>query len=144
MDDARLIDTITAHEGYRQFYYADSVGLTTVAIGRCLDSKRGKGILMHEAMYLLQNDIDDCKAKLQVFPWYIILNPVRQGALIELVFNLGINGLLSFKNMIASLSKSDFKAAVKELLNSLWAKQVGPLRSSNIAYRLEYGAHQHS
>lgn len=142
MDDGRLINTIVSHEGYRQFAYNDTKGLATVGIGRCIDKSRGKGILMNEAMYLLQNDIDECKTKLQSLPWYIILSPIRQGAIIELVFNLGFSGLMGFKKMINAMSKSDYKDAAKELLDSLWAKQVGPNRSQNIAYRIEFGAYK--
>lgn len=40
-------------------------------------------------------------------------------------FNLGIAGLLKFKKFIAAVNDGFFELAAKEMLDSLWAKQVG-------------------
>lgn len=141
MDTAQLESRIISHEGYRKFTYEDSLGFETIGIGRCIDSRKGKGLSMNEALYLLKNDIDECSHQLAFYPWYKIHDDVRKCALIELCFNLGIRGLTGFKKMLACLLEKDYSGAAKELLDSRWAKQVGEIRSKDIANRLEHGCY---
>lgn len=141
MDDTKLIELLKEHEGCERFAYSDSLGYVTIGIGRCLDRRKGKGITPTEAIYLLQNDISDCKYELEKFKWYQIQDDVRKCALIELTFNLGISGLLGFKNMLVSLQQKDYIQAKNDLLESRWSSQVGSRRADNIAYRIEHGCY---
>ena len=72
-------------------------------------------------------------------PWWNTQTPARQDALTELTFNMGINGLLQFKKMLAALQAKDWEAAAEELLASAWDKQVGPDRAGYIAGLLRQG-----
>ena len=135
----QLIDCIIKAEGVEQFAYEDSLGFITIGCGRCIDKKRGKGLSREESLYLLNNDIKDCKLKLSPYPFYQELDPVRKEVLAELCFNLGIGGLLGFKRMIAAIQSKDFIAASLELLDSKWATQIQRSRRTSIAYRLKYG-----
>jgi lysozyme len=40
-------------------------------------------------------------------------------------FNLGYGRLKTFKKMLTALSKGDYEASAKEMLDSKWATQVG-------------------
>jgi lysozyme len=142
MDTSELERSIRAHEGYEQFSYADSMGFATIGIGRCTDRRRGKGISEEEAYYLLRNDIADCDKELLPYAWYKIQDDVRKCALIELCFNLGVHGLLEFRNMIAALLAKDYATAANELMDSAWVRQVGRTRSEDLAHRIEYGSYQ--
>lgn len=139
MDLEKLKEILIKHEGSEQYAYEDSLGYITVGIGRCLDRRKGKGLSKREQLYLLQNDIDDCKRQLDPFVWYQNLDDVRKCVMIELCFNLGIHGLMGFKKMIAAIKKNDFETAMMELLDSKWATQVGKERQKNISYRLLHG-----
>jgi lysozyme len=127
---------IVKHEGIRLKPYTDTTGNITIGIGRNLSTN---GISKSEAFSLLDNDITNCEIQLSNYFWYSNLDTVRQGVLIELVFNVGMTKVLSFKNMIDALKIYDYESASKELLDSLWAKQVGPTRSNNMADRLLTG-----
>ena len=127
---------IIQHEGIRLKPYTDTTGDTTIGIGRDLDSE---GITQDEAMQLFNNDLAHCKAQLSQYNWYNNLDEVRQGVLIELVFNIGMSKFLLFKNMIADIKVSNYAKASSDLLDSLWAKQVGPGRANNMASRLLNG-----
>lgn len=130
--EAKLIE----HEGIRRFPYVDTTGHLTIGVGRNLKSK---GLSIAEIMLLLRNDIDEVYKQLSGYSWFKTQNDVRQDALVELAFNLGLRGLLSFKRMIAVLEPLNPSVAAKELLDSKWATQVGPNRANDIASRIRNG-----
>lgn len=119
----RLKGLLILEEGYRQFPYQDTKGILTIGIGRNLIKN---GITKEEAIYLLGNDIYLAEVLLIAHvPLYIHLSDVRKAVLIDMVFNLGINKFLDFKNMIAALNQEDYETVAKEMLESEWASQVG-------------------
>lgn len=133
-----LCKTIIRHEGLRLKPYRDTVGKLTIGVGRNLDDC---GISEREALDLLENDLIRCESQLHQQSWYFDLNEVRQGVLIELTFNIGFEKVLKFEKMIAALTEANYSEAAKELLDSAWAKQVGPARANNMAKRLSTGSY---
>ena len=94
---------------------------------------------MDEIFYLLNNDIKEAVRDLSPYAWFNIQDEVRQGVLVELVFNNGLPHLLGFVKMIAALKNLDYPTAVKELLDSDWArKDVGAKRVSDLSFRLQF------
>lgn len=130
---------LIAHEGKRQFCYTDSLGYQTIGVGRNVDSRNGKGLSEDEIIYLLKNDIEECRKALKGYKFYDIQDDIRKDALIEMRFNLGHAGLMRFKNMLLALSVKNYPDAVKEAKNSKWAFQIGKARLDNILYRMEHG-----
>lgn len=57
--------------------------------------------------------------------YFYQLDSTRQAVIVDLIYNLGLNGWRSFKKTIALLEKQDFENASAELLKSKWASQVG-------------------
>lgn len=142
MDTGKLEARLKEHEGFNKFAYNDSLGFSTIGYGRCIDRRKGKGISDQEATYLLRNDISECAHLMALYPWYSIQDNVRKCVLIELCFNLGLQGLLGFKNTLAAMLEKDYVKAAEELLDSRWAKQVSKSRSDDIVYRLVHGAYK--
>ncbi len=130
----RLLNRIVKNEGVRLKPYRDSLGFLTVGIGRNLD---GKGITRDEAYTLLNNDLCNCIADLnRNIPWWKRLNDLRQEVLIEMCFQLGISGLLKFKEFLFQLERGTFVEAAKEMRDSLWYKQT-PERTEELAKIIE-------
>ena len=140
--DDKLRDEIKRHEGKIPYAYQDSLGYWTIAYGRLIDKRKGGKLSDDEMDYLLTNDIKAAIDDLQPFSWYQVLDPVRQGVLIELVFNEGLPHLLGFQKMIAALKVKNYTIAAAELLDSTWARQVGLIRSGDMHYRLLTGNYQ--
>lgn len=136
-----LRQRIIAHEGKSPYAYKDSLGYLTIGIGRVCDARLHQGLTEDEMQYLLTNDISNAKADLLPYTWYQLLDEVRRGVLVELVFNIGLTHLLEFKKMLAALLALDYDTAADEMLNSLWAKQVGLIRSQDMATRLKTGSY---
>lgn len=119
----KLKTLLVTHEKYRQFPYTDVTGHLTVGIGRNLSDR---GISTTEAFYLLDDDIIYFTAKLNHFlSCFSDLSENRQIALIDMCFNLGVQGFLNFKEMISALESHDYIRAHDEMLKSKWAEQVG-------------------
>ena len=120
---ARTIEQIKFDEGLSIKLYQCSVGKMTIGYGRNIEDN---GISEEEADYLLMNDIKRVQKELRAnFEWFGLLSTARQGALINMCFNLGITRLLGFKKMIAALEMGDYQEAANQMLDSKWARQVG-------------------
>ncbi len=120
----RIKEQLVRHEGQRLKPYRCTAGKLTIGIGRNLDDC---GISQSEAYLMLINDIMNCEKQLQVkIPdIYNGLDEVRKSVLLNMCFNLGISGLLGFKNTLAFVKAGDWERAANNMLVSRWAKQVG-------------------
>lgn len=141
--DLAMLRTISEElirdEGEVLHVYQDTEGFWTLGIGRLVDKRRGGGITHEEALYLLQNDIlrkmEDLDREL---PWWRKLSPVRQRVLLNMCFNLGIGGLLKFKNTLAAVERGRYEEASRGMLKSRWAGQVGE-RADRLAKMMREG-----
>ena len=141
MDD-QLATQLIRDEGMVLHAYQDSLGYWTIGVGRLIDPKKGGGISETEALLLLHNDIQKARtALLAALPWASQLDEVRQGALIAMAFNMGIGGLLEFKNTLQLVKNGQFAAASGEMLKSRWAQQVGA-RANRLARQIATGEWQ--
>lgn len=130
-----LISMLKRHEGLRLKPYLCTADQLTIGYGRNLESM---GISRYEAEVMLVSDIERCYNELEVFGWFVGLDVVRQEAMVDLLFNLGLPRFLRFKKMINHLSNKEYSQAAAELLNSRYAIQVGD-RANELAYMLERG-----
>jgi lysozyme len=145
-----LEDQLRRDESDRQFPYDDADGsvLTrgralrgnlSVGIGRNLSAK---GLSASERALLLANDIADATRDLETtFPWTSQLDEVRKGVLQNMTFNIGIAALAEFRQFLAKVQASDYPGSSQAMLNSLWAKQVGP-RAQRLSLQMESGQWQ--
>lgn len=122
---SKLSDQLRVHEGVRSHAYKCSANMITVGVGRNIDENGGLGLSDDEIDYLLENDIRRCKQELITLPWFSEIDSVRQDALINMCFNLGMTRLLGFKNALTAMSVGDYDTAADEFMDSRWAKQVG-------------------
>lgn len=141
MDD-QLANQLIRDEGMILHAYQDSLGYWTIGIGRLIDPRKGGGISEQEALLLLHNDIVKAKtALLAALPWAASLDEARLGALLAMTFNMGIGGLLQFKNTLSFIQKGQYAEASREMLNSKWARQVGA-RANRLARQISTGEWQ--
>jgi lysozyme len=143
MDDVsrlRLRGQIARDEGgYQRFAYPDSEGYWTIGFGRCIDKRKGKGISLEEAERMLDADIRDFTADVLVaIPWAMTLGDARLGALVNIAFNVGVQGLLGFKKALAAMERGQYQEARTHFLDSKWARQVGP-RAPRLADQIADG-----
>ena len=134
-----LQEQLIRDEGEEFRLYKDPAGKWTIGVGRNLSD----GTISHdEAMLMLDNDIKKHTTDLQkALPWIANLDEVRRDVLINMTFNMGIGGLLSFKQTLAVVEAGQYAKAAEMLLESKWATQVGP-RADRLARQMETGERQ--
>lgn len=131
---------LVADEGLRLYAYQDSLGYWTIGVGHLIDKRKGGKIPAKIAYQLLEIDIDEhLRDLLARFPWVEQLDPVRQVALANLTFNMGIDTLSEFVNSMAAVQRGDWEAAVRGFKASKWYQQVQPSRSDRILYMIRNG-----
>lgn len=134
-----LLAQLEAHEGFKRSAYTDSLGYWTIGIGRLIDARKGGGITRNEALYLLENDVRVAIVELDVqLPWWRSLDEVRQRVIVDMAFNLGIPGLLTFKNTLRLIQEGKYALAADAMLASKWATQV-KTRASHLARMMKTG-----
>lgn len=134
-----LREQLLRDEGCRLKPYRDSAGKLTIGIGRNLDDT---GLSLAEAESLLDADITRASAQVYArIPWAIRLDEVRRAALVNMAFNLGVEGLLGFTRALAAMEKGDWGRAAHEMLSSAWHDQVG-MRAERLALQIETGEWQ--
>lgn len=125
-----LRDRIIRHEGVRLKAYRDQKGKLTIGIGRNIDDV---GISEAEAYMMLDNDILKCKKAItENLLWATQLDDARYGVLLEMVYQMGIGGVLKFKETLKAMQNQDYTLAAAQMMGSLWAKQT-PERAKELA-----------
>ncbi len=134
---SELVDMLKRHEGSkknaagRHRLYPDSAvpPKWTCGYGR---NAEDVGFSEDEAELMLVNDINRVISELrQALPWFERLDMVRQDALVDLGFNLGVltppetAKLLTFKNTLKAFEEGRYKEAAAGILRSKYAEQVG-------------------
>ena len=132
-----LIAMLQRHEGLRLKPYKCTAGKVSIGYGRNLDDM---GISEVEAMVLLRHDIERCYEELNVFSWFADLDQVRQEALVNMLFNLGLPTFLEFKKTLKFVAEGKYSQAAEEMLRSKWADQVGD-RAKELAYMMDTGCY---
>lgn len=138
-----LEQQLILHEGIRLKPYRCTAGKLTIGIGRNLEDN---GITEEEAGFLFDQDIASVIAGLDKYiPWWRELQnderlawSPRQKVLLDMGFNLGVAGLLKFKNTLRAVQEERYADAAKGMLASKWAKQVGK-RAVRLARMMETG-----
>ena len=134
----QITTQLSRDEGKRYKIYMDSVGVPTIGIGHNLNDPISD-IAINQ---IFKDDLASVVANLQThIPWLDSLDDVRYGALVNLGFNLGIEGLLEFKPMLSALQRGDFQGAANQLLNSAYAHEVGN-RAKRLAIQITSGVWQ--
>ena len=136
---SKLIETLRRHEGVKNTLYKCTSDKWTIGVGRNLEDV---GLSEEEIDILLLNDIKRTKELMDDYiPWYNDLDEVRQEALINFVFNVGIGTAMKFKNAMAALEAHDYDTAAIEMMDSNWAKQVGS-RAEEVTQMIKTGEYQ--
>jgi lysozyme len=138
MDRAKLAAQLTVDEGRKKRIYRDTADPPrwTGGVGRNLTDRDFSD---DEIDLMLKNDIDKVERELDhALPWWRTLNEARQNALANMCFQLGLAGLLAFKNTLALLQAGRWDAAAAAALDSKWQKQV-PARAKRVTDMIRTG-----
>lgn len=122
-----LIDRIRKHEGFRKRPYLDSQNVWTVGWGHQLSDPSEAPKTVDELEILF---IEDLYEATRTALGFVHQSPTEVpseifSVIVEMAFNLGYYRLSQFKKFQKALFQSDYKEAARQMLDSLWAEQVG-------------------
>jgi lysozyme len=123
-------------EGTRLKPYRCTAGKLTIGVGRNLEDK---GLSAREVDFLLENDLTDAERDARaLFITFDKLSEARKAVLINMAVNLGRDRLAAFRKLRKAVEEEDWGEAARQMLDSLWASQVGP-RATRLAKAMEVG-----
>ncbi len=125
---------LQAEEGFRSVPYQDTTGHWTVGFGTNLDA----GITRSMAAAWMLETLVENRDQLEKLAWFNALIAPVQDIIEDMAYNLGLEGLLQFRDMIAALCQTppEYAAAAVAMRNSLWMRQV-PNRAGPLADAME-------
>jgi lysozyme len=137
---------IYSDEGFRARPYFDTENVLTIGIGFAMrDLNLTEKALLGD---LNEVKLDDCMRLLKMklsklydeicfdVPFFDSLKDSAKIGLLDLAYQIGVKGLLGFKNMLKALSFGEYQTAGLEVMNSLEAKQT-PKRAEHIKALIE-------
>jgi len=137
MNKEAVVESIKQNEGLSLYCYDDNLGYATIGYGRLIDKERGGGISEDEAMHLLHNDLAVITKRLNAkHPWWSSQPTRVQNFIVELCYQLGVNGFSKFVKAINHLQASNISAAAAEFLDSRWAREQTPNRAQRMVEML--------
>lgn len=137
--NSKLLSQLRDDEGERLAAYQDHLGFWTIGVGRLIDARKGGGITAEESAYLLGNDVTKRDQALRsTYGWFGKMSEPRQAAVLNMSFQLGLEGLAGFPKMLAALRDERWAEAETHALDSLWARQT-PARAKRVARQLRTG-----
>lgn len=116
--NSKQMELLKKHMGYNGYSYICPGG-HTIGYGTLLPLSE------EEAELLLQYRLKKVEKSLEKIEFYYELPIEIRGVLQNMCYNLGMTGLLEFKKTLFYLERRMFKAASIEMLDSVWANQVG-------------------
>jgi lysozyme len=140
MNIERLKKQVIANEGMRKTAYKDTLNNWTIGVGHL--------IKIPDEEYLIDKELTDIEVD-QIFTTdlnqaiddarkFIDADTIPEEAfevVIDMAFNLGLPRLMKFQNFQQALKEKNYKRASREMLDSVWAKQL-PNRSKRLANQM--------
>lgn len=130
---------IRQNEGFFAKITKDTQGFDTIGIGHKITSdaervKYANGITRAEADDLFEADFAEAKRQISAAGGEIYrrLSLIRQGVLLEMVFQMGKTTVMKFRRMWKALEFGSFDRAADEMIDSLWYHQT-PARCMRLA-----------
>ena len=121
-----LIDDIKQEEGFKGIVYKCTEGFDTIGYGTRLPLSE------KEAEMILEYRLNILKSNLSSSLYMLDIDKKAWDILYNMVYQMGVKGVLNFKNMIKALEAKDYKRAGDEMLDSKWAKQT-PARANRLS-----------
>lgn len=132
IDREQITADLKSDEGFCPHVYQDTEGYYTLGYGFMVDPDRGGEIPIEVADSWLDFNIgqivDELWGRLDNFHSY----PCQvQRALVNMAYQMGVDGLLGFRKMLALIDAGKYREAADEGLKSRWAVQT-PNRAQRV------------
>lgn len=136
---------IVDSEGFSPSIYTDKTGHPTIGYGYNVSvySYESKCITKPQAYGLLTDILKENHKALLSYGWYKNLDAMRRMVILDLSYNLGLSGLLKFKQFIKAIENKNYALAVERLQKSPYFNQVRKRASRNMEILKLGGCEKH-
>ena len=137
MNYDKLLESVKKHEGYKNHVYLDTLGKRTVGVGHlCVEDfwEDDKEYEEDFLMDILKKDLQQAIRQADDMCKNLTISDDAKIIIIEMIFQLGGNGVSKFRKMWQALQQDppDYAEASVQMLDSRWAKQT-PNRAKEMA-----------
>ena len=137
----KLLESVKKHEGYRNKVYLDTLGKRTVGVGHlCVEDfwEDDKEYEEKFLMTILEHDLQTAIKSAEKLCEGLKISDDAKILIIEMIFQLGGNGVSKFRKMWQALQQDppDYAEASVQMLDSRWAKQT-PNRANEMAKHMK-------
>ncbi|MFP6166132.1 glycoside hydrolase family protein [Helicobacter pylori] len=115
---------IVDSERFSPSVYTDKTGHPTIGYGYNLSVYSYEGKRITKAYGLLTDILKENYKAILSYGWYKNLDAMRRMVILDLSYNLGLNGLLKFKQFIKAIEDKNYALAVERLQKSPYFNQV--------------------
>ncbi len=142
IDMDKLLESVKRHEGYRNKVYLDTLGKRTVGVGHlCVEDfwEDDKEYEEDFLMGILEKDLQSAIDQADDMCKNLKISSDAKILIIEMIFQLGGNGVSKFRKMWQALQQDppDYAEASVQMLDSRWAKQT-PNRANEMADHMKH------
>ena len=142
IDMDKLLESVKRHEGYRNKVYLDTLGKRTVGVGHlCVENfwEDDKEYDEDFLMGILEKDLQSAIDQADDMCKDLKISSDAKILIIEMIFQLGGNGVSKFRKMWQALQQDppDYAEASVQMLDSRWAKQT-PNRAKEMADHMKH------
>lgn len=157
-----IFQMLKQDEGLKLDVYKDTEGYWTVGIGHLLTKNPDKSVAINvldslvgrktnglitqqEAQTIFESDVKNVDSGIKqnsfVNDVFVSLDSVRQDALRNMVFQMGVQGVAGFKNSLRLLKEKNWSQAAINLKQSKWHRQT-PNRANRVINVFETGTYK--
>nr|WRE08351.1 lysozyme [Helicobacter pylori] len=130
-------------ERFSPSVYTDKTGHPTIGYGYNLSVYSYEGKRITKAYGLLTDILKENYKAILSYGWYKNLDAMRRMVILDLSYNLGLNGLLKFKQFIKAIEDKNYALAVERLQKSPYFNQVKKRASRNMEILKLGGCEKH-
>ncbi len=121
-NSAELLTHVAHSEGFESRAYQCPAGKLTIGYGTNIEV----GLSKEEGLLLMAHRLNKSRNALQAqVPFFTDLPSEVQFVLTDMAYNLGVAGLLAFRNAFAAAERADWATMAQELMDSRWYRQTG-------------------
>ncbi len=131
----KVMQKIEAEEGRKHQVYTCTAGKLTIGVGFNIEDVPIPDEVID---YWLTFNLNKLRRELIEFKWFNDSPPFAKLVLVDMAYQMGLSGILKFKNMLSAISCKDYEKAADELLDSKYARQT-PARANRNAEILRRG-----
>ncbi|WP_240461356.1 glycoside hydrolase family protein [Helicobacter pylori] len=134
---------IVDSEGFSPSIYTDKTEHPTIGYGHNLSVYSYEGKRITKAYGFLTDILKENYKAILSYGWYKNLDAMRRMVILDLSYNLGLSGLLKFKQFIKAIEDKNYALAVEGLQKSPYFNQVKKRASRNMEILKLGGCEKH-